>query len=220
MSTLSERERRNCTKLLAFLSYSDLKALCDTVTNKLITVHNPEAAINTILAYTQSAEELLQRRKVYRDAIFKYLASERIAVPPDAEKNQLVERTLQFWASNTMSNQQQWRETTTRPLANEFQQSHLPGGSTDVLARDRTAQRELQRRPDPQWDLRDHPLPGPSLQHNPNQQSREQRHRSRGGQLRGLQSETVDRISGTSETTDRVFNIEDVFESMDRMFTE
>ncbi|XP_035250121.1 uncharacterized protein C3orf38-like isoform X2 [Anguilla anguilla] len=210
MSTLSERERRNCTKLLAFLSYSDLKALCDTVTNKLITVHNPEAAINTILAYTQSAEELLQRRKVYRDAIFKYLASERIAVPPDAEKNQLVERTLQFWASNTMSNQQQRRETTT-------QQSHLPSGSTDVLARDRIAQRELQRRRDPQRDL---PLPGPSLQHNPNQQSRQQHHRSRGGQLRGLQSETVDRISGTSETTDRVFNIDDVFKSMDSMFTK
>ncbi|KAG5833311.1 hypothetical protein ANANG_G00274600 [Anguilla anguilla] len=119
-----------------------------------------------------------------------------------------------------LSNQQQWRETTTRPLANEFQQSHLPGGSTDVLARDRTAQRELQRRRDPQRDLRDHPLPGPSLQHNPNQQSRQQHHRSRGGQLRGLQSETVDRISGTSETTGRVFNIDDVFKSMDSIFPE
>lgn len=56
-------------------------------------------ALETILAFTKNAEELLRRKKVHRDLIFKYLANEGLAMPPNSEKHQLVRRTLEFWSS-------------------------------------------------------------------------------------------------------------------------
>ncbi|KAG5833310.1 hypothetical protein ANANG_G00274590 [Anguilla anguilla] len=57
--------------------------------------------MDAILTYSKSAEELLKRRKVYREVIFKYLISEGIVMPPDADKNQLARRALLFWALNS-----------------------------------------------------------------------------------------------------------------------
>lgn len=54
-------------------------------------------AKEAVLAYSQNAEELLKRKKVHRDVIFKYLAAQNIVVPPTAEKSQLVKVTLQLW---------------------------------------------------------------------------------------------------------------------------
>ncbi|KAA8588287.1 hypothetical protein FQN60_001481 [Etheostoma spectabile] len=68
----------------------------DTVWAALDGVHQ---AIETILLYTQNAEELLKRKKVYRELIFKYLAQEGVAMPPNSEKHQLVKRTLELWSS-------------------------------------------------------------------------------------------------------------------------
>ncbi|KAF1382399.1 hypothetical protein PFLUV_G00143390 [Perca fluviatilis] len=99
MSTLSETERAGCTKILKSMSKCDLLSLCDTVTNKLIVVENVTEATDTILLYTQNAEELLKRKKVYRELIFKYLAQEGVAMPPNSEKHQLVKRTLELWSS-------------------------------------------------------------------------------------------------------------------------
>ncbi|XP_051260678.1 uncharacterized protein C3orf38 homolog isoform X3 [Dicentrarchus labrax] len=104
MSGLSERERAGCIKILQLMSKGDLLSLSDTVTNKLIVVENvtgnrtPEAT-ETILSFTKNAEELLKRKKVYRDLIFKYLAKEGVAMPPSSEKHQLVRKTLELWSS-------------------------------------------------------------------------------------------------------------------------
>lgn len=59
---------------------------------------HPEA-LETILTFSKNAEELLRRKKVQRDLIFKYLANEGLAMPPNIEKHQLVRRTLEFWSS-------------------------------------------------------------------------------------------------------------------------
>lgn len=58
----------------------------------------PTEAMEAILAYTKDAEELLKRKKVHRDIIFKYLAKEGVVVPPNTEKHQLVKKTLEFWS--------------------------------------------------------------------------------------------------------------------------
>lgn len=99
MQGLSGVERVGCTKLLQSLQKSDLLSLCDTVTNKLIAVENDVEALETILTFSKNAEELLRRKKVQRDLIFKYLANEGLAMPPNSEKHQLVRRTLEFWSS-------------------------------------------------------------------------------------------------------------------------
>lgn len=55
-------------------------------------------ALETILTFSKNAEELLKRKKVQRDLIFKYLANEGLPMPPNSEKHQLVRRTLEFWS--------------------------------------------------------------------------------------------------------------------------
>ncbi|XP_066543104.1 uncharacterized protein C3orf38 homolog [Hoplias malabaricus] len=105
MSVLSERERDGCRVLLSLLSPEDQLSLCDTVTNRLITVESHREAIEAIITYSQSPEELLKRRRIHREIIFKYLAREGVAVPPNIEKHQLVKRTLELWSSgnNTLN---------------------------------------------------------------------------------------------------------------------
>ncbi|XP_071382185.1 uncharacterized protein C3orf38 homolog isoform X1 [Centroberyx affinis] len=107
MPGLSDTERSGCKKMLSVLPKSDLLSLSDTVTNKLIAVENVTEAMEAILSYTKDAEELLKRKKVQRDIIFKYLAKEGVVMPPNSEKHQLVKRTLEFWSSG--------KEKTVRP---------------------------------------------------------------------------------------------------------
>ncbi|XP_071613175.1 uncharacterized protein C3orf38 homolog [Heliangelus exortis] len=95
---LSEREQAACRELLEFLGTNDLMALTDTVTNRLVHPENRQEAIHAILAYSQNVEELLKRRKVCREILFKYLALHGIPVPPSSEKNQLIEHVKQYWS--------------------------------------------------------------------------------------------------------------------------
>ncbi|XP_051563879.1 uncharacterized protein C3orf38-like [Myxocyprinus asiaticus] len=102
MSQLSVKEQSGCRRLLTLLPKEDLLALTDTVTNRLIAVGSTKEAIEAIITYSQNAEELLKRKKVHRDVIFKYLANEGVAILPNMEKYQLVRRTLEFWSSDEM----------------------------------------------------------------------------------------------------------------------
>ncbi|TSL16035.1 hypothetical protein Baya_5843 [Bagarius yarrelli] len=101
MSAMSKKESDGCRKLLKLLTEDDLLALNDTVTNRLISATSSSEAIEAILAYSQSAEELLKRKKVHRDIIFKYLATERIPQPPNSDKHHLIKKTLEFWTSDS-----------------------------------------------------------------------------------------------------------------------
>ncbi|XP_069735155.1 uncharacterized protein C3orf38 homolog [Phaenicophaeus curvirostris] len=95
---LSERERAGCRELLELLRTEELLALADTVTNRVVHPESRQEAIQAILVYSQSAEELLKRRKVYREIIFKYLAAQEIPVPPSSEKHQLIDCVKQYWS--------------------------------------------------------------------------------------------------------------------------
>ncbi|XP_048020275.1 uncharacterized protein C3orf38 homolog [Megalobrama amblycephala] len=103
MSKLSMKEQSGCRKLLKLLSLDDLFALKDTVTNRLIAVESTEEAIEAIITYSQDADELLKRKKVHRDVIFKYLANEGVAMLPNSDKHQLIRRTIEFWSSSEIS---------------------------------------------------------------------------------------------------------------------
>ncbi|XP_048351515.1 uncharacterized protein C3orf38 homolog [Sphaerodactylus townsendi] len=94
---MSEREQSGCQELLELLDNDDLMALTDTVTNRLVQPESRQEAIRAILVYSQSVEELLKRKKVFRDMIFKYLASKGIIVPPSSEKHQLIHHAKHYW---------------------------------------------------------------------------------------------------------------------------
>ncbi|CAJ1079905.1 Hypothetical predicted protein [Xyrichtys novacula] len=104
-SGLSETERAGCVKILKLLSRGDLQSLSDTVTNKMIVVENETEALETILSFTKNAEELLRRKKVHRELIFRYLAKEGVSMPPNSEKHLLVKRTLELWTPGKRSTQ-------------------------------------------------------------------------------------------------------------------
>ncbi|XP_024142449.1 uncharacterized protein C3orf38 homolog [Oryzias melastigma] len=100
MSGLSTRERVGLKKILDSMETCDLLSLNDTVTNRLIRVENVAEAKEAILSFSKNAEELLKRRKVQRDLIFKYLVSEGVKMLPSSDKHQLVTRTLELWSSD------------------------------------------------------------------------------------------------------------------------
>ncbi|KAM6309979.1 uncharacterized protein C3orf38 homolog [Aegotheles albertisi] len=95
---LSEQEQAACRGLLELLGTEELMALTDTVTNRLVHPESRQEAIHAILVYSQNVEELLKRRKVYREIILKYLAAHGIAVPPSSEKHLLIDRVKQYWS--------------------------------------------------------------------------------------------------------------------------
>ncbi|XP_067849260.1 uncharacterized protein C3orf38 homolog [Heptranchias perlo] len=97
MAHFSLTQRKGCTEILQSLSYSDLFSLKDTVANKLTTVFTKEEAISAILNCSQSAEELLKRRKVLREAILKYLIRHDVVISASSEKQQLIDKALFYW---------------------------------------------------------------------------------------------------------------------------
>ncbi|KAM6099826.1 uncharacterized protein C3orf38 homolog [Theristicus caerulescens] len=107
---LSEREQAGCRDLLELLETEELMALTDTVTNRLVHPESRQEAIHAILVYSQSVEELLKRRKVYREIIFKYLATQGIPVPPSFEKRLLVDRVKQYWSGQLTTRASESRE--------------------------------------------------------------------------------------------------------------
>ncbi|XP_015239308.1 uncharacterized protein C3orf38 homolog [Cyprinodon tularosa] len=112
MSGLSETERVGFKMILSSMTEADLLSLSDTVTNKMIVVENMTEAMETILSFSKNAEELLRRRKVHRDLIFRYLAKEGVMMPPSSEKHQLVRRTLELWSSVTVDETKQHQPET------------------------------------------------------------------------------------------------------------
>ncbi|XP_040836548.1 uncharacterized protein C3orf38 homolog [Ochotona curzoniae] len=101
MSGLSGQEMEGCRNLLGLLDNDEILALCDTVTNRLVHPENRQDAIRAILTYSQSVEELLKRKKVHRDVIFKYLATQGVIIPPATEKHNLIQHAKDYWNSQS-----------------------------------------------------------------------------------------------------------------------
>ncbi|XP_046869775.1 uncharacterized protein C3orf38 homolog isoform X1 [Hypomesus transpacificus] len=102
MQGLTNIERNGCKTMLGLLSKGDILSLTDTVTNKMIAAESVTEAVEAILSYSNCAEELLKRKKVHRDVIFKYLAKEGVVIPSNSEKHQLIKKTLEFWSNATV----------------------------------------------------------------------------------------------------------------------
>lgn len=101
MSGLSHLETEGCRELLGLLDNDVIMALCDTVTNRLVQPVDRQDAIHAILVYSQNVEELLRRKKVHREVIFKYLAIQGVIVPPTTEKHSLIQYAKDYWEKQT-----------------------------------------------------------------------------------------------------------------------
>ncbi|XP_055501018.1 uncharacterized protein C3orf38 homolog [Leucoraja erinacea] len=96
MSQFSFTQRSGCSEILALLDFSNLLALKDTVASK-INAWTSHEAIRVILTHSQSAEELLKRKKVLRESILKYLIQHDETVSTSSSKQQLIDDVLHYW---------------------------------------------------------------------------------------------------------------------------
>ncbi|KAI8501305.1 PREDICTED: uncharacterized protein C3orf38 homolog [Branchiostoma belcheri] len=106
---LSDKEKRCCAELLQLIPQDQLLSLKDTVTNKAIDVRSRNEAVRAIVSYSESAEQLLRRRKIKRDLLFQYLAGKNVIITPTAAKVDLIQRVLQFWGIE-VATKVQWEE--------------------------------------------------------------------------------------------------------------
>nr|XP_033799691.1 uncharacterized protein C3orf38 homolog [Geotrypetes seraphini] len=106
MAGLSGKEKAGCRELLEALSTADVITLTETVTRRMIYVTNKTEAIHAIVTYSESAREVLKRRKVQRDIIFAYLVKKGIVVLPSSDKNQLIDQALEYWKEPVTEKQQ------------------------------------------------------------------------------------------------------------------
>ncbi len=98
---LTEREKHGIAELLHRLESSDLNSLAQTVTSRLIVPESPSDAVQAILLHTDRPADLLRRRKVRKDFLFKYLHDKRVeGVDPTAEKAAIVSHVLALWGAH------------------------------------------------------------------------------------------------------------------------
>eukprot|EP00062_Callorhinchus_milii_P010908 gi/632956310/ref/XP_007893895.1/ PREDICTED: uncharacterized protein C3orf38 homolog [Callorhinchus milii] len=98
MTHFPEAERKGCTEILQSLDVSDLLSLSDTLSCKNNSGIHPTDAIGMVLNCSQSAEELLKRRKVLRKTIFQYLIKHEVPVLSSLDKQQLIDKALYYWS--------------------------------------------------------------------------------------------------------------------------
>nr|XP_020033913.1 uncharacterized protein C3orf38 homolog isoform X2 [Castor canadensis] len=114
MSGLSPLEKEGCRNLLGLLDNDEIMALCDTVTNRLVQPKDRQDAIHAILVYSQSVEELLKRKKVRREVIFKYLATQGVIIPPATEKHSIIQHAKVYWKKQSQLKLKETAEPVTK----------------------------------------------------------------------------------------------------------
>ena len=55
-------------------------------------------AVEAIVTFTTGALELLKRKKMKREYLFRYLAQNYISISPTAEKHQLAQTIVELWS--------------------------------------------------------------------------------------------------------------------------
>ncbi|EEC16796.1 conserved hypothetical protein [Ixodes scapularis] len=94
---LTEREQQGLAKIIGALELPDVIALAQTVTCKQIKLTDRSEAERAILSGTQSPADLLRRKKILRELLFRYLWSESVFVAPALAKSDLIHACLQHW---------------------------------------------------------------------------------------------------------------------------
>ncbi|KAL8616654.1 hypothetical protein ACOMHN_031636 [Nucella lapillus] len=64
----------------------------------------PREAVKAIIEYSQSAVELLRRKKIRRDLLFQYLADCGVVISPNAEKQEMIYAVLDYWGYAALKN--------------------------------------------------------------------------------------------------------------------
>ncbi|XP_062906561.1 uncharacterized protein C3orf38 homolog [Mobula hypostoma] len=132
MSSFSQTQRRGCSEILESLNCDNLLRLKNTVCGKF----TKDELIRIILNHSQSAEELLKRRKVRREDILKYLIKQGFKLPPSSDKEQLITEALGYWSRSEQNSEPSTAETDLQFLHQTQNISQLKEMSTRSKAKD------------------------------------------------------------------------------------
>jgi len=98
---LTEREKHGIAELLHRLDSADLTSLAQTVTSRLIVPESTAEAVSAIVLHTDRAADLLRRRKLRKEFLFKYLHAKRVeGIDPAADKSVIISHVLALWGVN------------------------------------------------------------------------------------------------------------------------
>ncbi|XP_032783095.1 uncharacterized protein C3orf38 homolog [Daphnia magna] len=85
--------------LLSRLEDDVVYSLADTATKRALAFTSVNDAIDAIVLHSESANWLLNRKKMTRAILFEYLNSRRVSINGQAEKSTIVSRILELWAT-------------------------------------------------------------------------------------------------------------------------
>lgn len=97
---LTEKEKHGISELLGRLPNRDLNSLAQTVTSRLIVPETTSEAISAILLHTEKPGDLLRRRKIKKEFLFKYLHAKKVTIEASADKAVFVSHVLQLWGNH------------------------------------------------------------------------------------------------------------------------
>jgi len=97
---LTEREKHGIAEMLHRMEKRDLNSLAATVTSRLIVPETSSEAVEAIILHTDRSVDLLKRRKVRKEFLFKYLHDKRVSIEVTADKQIHVQRVLELWDSS------------------------------------------------------------------------------------------------------------------------
>ncbi|OWF47557.1 uncharacterized protein C3orf38 homolog [Mizuhopecten yessoensis] len=103
---MDDDEKAGSKDLLGRLTDSELNELKDTITKKQISAYGRKEHICAIVAYSESAFELLHRKKLKRDVLFQYLADSNVVVSVNSSKDTLINAIIKFWKSRSSQKNQ------------------------------------------------------------------------------------------------------------------
>ncbi|CAF3843202.1 unnamed protein product [Rotaria sordida] len=79
------------------LNDDELMSVKDTVTKSMMSTNSRSEAIDACLKCSQSAMQLLRRKKIRRDILMQYLARKSIPVVAGTDKVRLIKQIIEFW---------------------------------------------------------------------------------------------------------------------------
>lgn len=120
------------SELLSRLAPKDLCSLAQTVTSRLVVPETSSEAVTAILLHTDRPQDLLRRRKIKRELLFKYLHAKRVSVEATADKAVYMASVLQLWGSQQPLNLNGSEGNLSRPLIEEDSLPEAPAPSRNT----------------------------------------------------------------------------------------
>ncbi|CAF2149811.1 unnamed protein product [Rotaria magnacalcarata] len=100
---MNKCEQMGAQELLSMLTDVELMSVKDTVTKSMMPANSRSEAIDACLKCSQSAMQLLRRKKVRRDILMQYLARKSIPVVAGTDKVRLIKQIIDFWNTGSQA---------------------------------------------------------------------------------------------------------------------